>query len=52
MNKEYILEVLQASALSIGGADYQYLLDNGFIPGTATMGIQLADYLKTKELQE
>ena len=49
MNKNQIWEVLKCCLLATyNEADINYLIDKGFNPELAKMGLQLCSYLKNK----
>ncbi len=50
MNKSEIWEVLECCLLASDEADINYLIDKGFNPELAKMGLQLYSYLKSKQL--
>lgn len=50
MNKSEIWEVLQACLLASEGVDIEYLKEKGFNPGLSKIGVQLYQYLKSKQI--
>ena len=51
MNKSEIWEVLESCLLATDEADISYLIDKGFNPELAKIGLQLYSYLKSKEIK-
>ena len=52
MNKSEIWEVLECCLLASDEADINYLIDKGFNPQIAKVGLKLCSYLKSKEVLE
>jgi len=48
MNREEIVEILNACMWAIDGADLDYLVSKGINPKLAKMGLQLYSYLEKK----
>jgi len=51
MNKAEIWEVLECCLLASDEADINYMIDKGFNPKLAEIGLQLFDYLKSKQIK-
>ena len=50
MNKKTFLSVLECAILAFEGYDLKSLINFGFAPEIAQTGINLSDFLKTKEI--
>jgi len=50
MNKSEIWEVLECCLLASDEADINYLIEKGFNPELAKIGVQLYHYLKSKQI--
>lgn len=48
MDKAQIVEILNSCMWAIDGADLNYLVEKGFNPKLAKMGLQLHSYLEKK----
>jgi hypothetical protein len=50
MNKSEIWEVLECCLLASDEADINYLIEKGFEPELAKIGVRLYHYLKSKQI--
>jgi len=51
MNKSQIWEILECCLLASDKADMLYLLEKGFNPELAKMGLQFCFYLQNKKIE-